>query len=175
VWFTILFGNHTMSIPQRLLLLLQAITPTPPAAPSALPLDADLLAALQRQADAENRLLPDLIDELLRIALAERVTAVAHLQQWQTLTGREQQVAALTCLGQTNAEIAACLVISPNTVRTHMRNVLYKLQLNSKTELQQMLIGWDFHAWLSDQDLGGAFPPPPASGSSAQRKPADEP
>lgn len=165
-----------MSIRERLLLILlrQSLAPTPPSAPPLFQLDADLLNALQRQADAENRRLADLANELLRIALAERLTAVRQLQQWQTLTVREQQTAALACLGQTNAEIAACMVISPNTVRTHMRNVLYKLQLNSKAELQQMLIGWDFQGWLADQDLGSALPPPPVSGSSAQRKPAGE-
>jgi len=55
-----------------------------------------------------------------------------------------------------------------------MRNIFFKLQLNSKAELQQLLIGWDFHTWLADQDLGLSLPPPPVSGSSAQRKPAEE-
>lgn len=34
--------------------------------------------------------------------------------------------------------------ISPNTVKTHMRRVLYKFHVGSKSELQLLLANWDF-------------------------------
>jgi DNA-binding NarL/FixJ family response regulator len=56
-------------------------------------------------------------------------------------------VSALTCLKFTNAEIAEYLTISPETVKTHIRNVLSKFNLHSKNELRQNLSDWDFSAW----------------------------
>lgn len=108
-----------------------------------------LLPHLERVADEEGQPLDAVIDDLLHRALSERLVALAHLPRWQTLTPREQQTAALACLGYTNQEIAAYMVISPNTVRTHMRHILHKFEANSKTELREMLAGWDFSAWVS--------------------------
>ncbi|MGW8250801.1 MAG: LuxR C-terminal-related transcriptional regulator, partial [Anaerolineales bacterium] len=39
------------------------------------------------------------------------------------------------------------LMISPETVKTHIRNVLSKFKLHSKHELRENLIDWDFSAW----------------------------
>jgi DNA-binding CsgD family transcriptional regulator len=112
----------------------------------------ELLAALEQLAVQEQRPLATLIEDILHAGIAQHHTATENLYLWQLLTPREQQTAALTCLGCTNQEIADAMVISPNTVRTHVRNVLYKLNLNSKVELQHMLAGWDFSPWLTDQD-----------------------
>ena len=60
---------------------------------------------------------------------------------------REQQIAALACMNYTNRQIAAHLFISPETVKTHMRNVLRKFDLHSKAELRQTLGDWDFSSW----------------------------
>lgn len=108
-----------------------------------------LLPHLERVAAQDGQPLDAVIDELLHRALSERLVALAQLSRWQALTPREQQTAALTCLGYTNQEIAAYMVISPNTVRTHMRHILHKFEANSKTELREMLAGWDFSAWVS--------------------------
>jgi DNA-binding CsgD family transcriptional regulator len=56
-------------------------------------------------------------------------------------------VAALTCLGYTNRQMAARLSLSPETIKTHVRNVLFKFGLNRKTDLRQALANWDFSAW----------------------------
>ena len=64
-----------------------------------------------------------------------------------SLTPREQDVAALACLGYTNRQIAARLGISPDTVKTHVRNLLHKFELHSKDELRSLLQDWDFSAW----------------------------
>ncbi len=50
------------------------------------------------------------------------------------LTGRELGILALVARGMLNREIAAELFIAENTVRNHIRNILDKLQLHSRTE-----------------------------------------
>ena len=50
------------------------------------------------------------------------------------LTDREHEILLLVARGQANKEIAAELVISERTVRTHVRNILSKLGLSSRTQ-----------------------------------------
>lgn len=86
--------------------------------------------------------------DLLKNALVERQIAEEHLGHWRALTPRQQQVAALTCLNFTNRQIAARLNISPQTVKAHLRNLLYCFELHSKAELRQALEDWDFSEWV---------------------------
>jgi len=109
--------------------------------------DAELLQAVRDLALSEQRSEEEVAADLLSIALAQRETQEEKLHYWRSLSWREQQVAALACLHYTNRQIAARLRISPSTVATHMRNVLYKFQLHSKLELRQFLADWDFSAW----------------------------
>ncbi len=50
------------------------------------------------------------------------------------LTEREQAVLRQLALGQTNREIAESLVITEQTVKTHVGNILTKLQLSHRTQ-----------------------------------------
>ena len=50
------------------------------------------------------------------------------------LTLREQEVIQLVARGMSNAEIAESLVLSENTVKTHVKNVLNKLQMKNRAE-----------------------------------------
>jgi len=134
-----------------------------PRSPFTVDVEAALQPYLEHLAAQEQRPLPDLVNELLHQAISQRHTAVVNLHQWQALSEREQQVAALTCLGLTNQEIAQQMIISPNTVKTHIRNILYKCNVNSKTELRELLAGWDFQGWLKAQDIGETAAPPPTS------------
>ncbi len=76
-----------------------------------------------------------------------RLHADEALECWKRLTQREQQVAALICLGYTSSEIAARLMISPETVKTHARNTLYKFNVTNRQELRYALSNWDFSGW----------------------------
>ena len=71
-----------------------------------------------------------------------------HIMRWQMLSPREQQVAVLTCQNFTNRQIAARLMITPETAKSHVRNVLRKFGLKSKAELRRALADWDFSAWV---------------------------
>jgi DNA-binding NarL/FixJ family response regulator len=56
------------------------------------------------------------------------------------LTPRERQILALLGEGRSNREIANILVISERTARTHVSNVLSKLNLTSRTQAALMAI-----------------------------------
>ncbi len=51
------------------------------------------------------------------------------------LTEREREVVRLVAQGKSNGEIADALVVSKRTVETHINNILYKLNLTSRTQL----------------------------------------
>ncbi len=54
------------------------------------------------------------------------------------LTYREQELLQLIARGLSNAEIATTLVISENTVKTHVKNILGKLQAKSRREAVEL-------------------------------------
>lgn len=50
------------------------------------------------------------------------------------LTSREIEVLELVVEGKTNKEIASTLIISENTVKIHLRNILEKLHLQNRIQ-----------------------------------------
>ena len=56
-------------------------------------------------------------------------------RQYDGLTEREREVAALIGQGQSNAEIAELLVVSKRTVETYVSSVLSKLGLTSRSQI----------------------------------------
>ncbi len=57
------------------------------------------------------------------------------LDPYDALTSREREVLHLAAEGNSNAEIASRLSISPRTAETHRANLMRKLDLRSQTEL----------------------------------------
>jgi DNA-binding CsgD family transcriptional regulator len=114
-------------------------------------LGEDLRLRLRDLAAQEGRNEEDLAADLMTRGLSEYYSSDEMWQAWRRLTEREQHVAALTCLGYTNRQIAAQLGISPETVKTHLRKVLVKFQLSSKAELRVALAGWDFSQWTGEK------------------------
>ena len=111
--------------------------------------DAKLIESLQDLAHREQRSTEELAASLLTQAIQQRQAVDARQQDWSSLSQREQEVAALVCLNYTNRQIASLLNISPETVKSHVRNVLYKFNLHNKQDLKQALEEWDFSAWAS--------------------------
>jgi DNA-binding NarL/FixJ family response regulator len=52
----------------------------------------------------------------------------------KTLSGRESEILTMLAQGLTGEEIAKRLVLSPETVRTHIRNAMEKLDARTRTE-----------------------------------------
>ncbi len=55
------------------------------------------------------------------------------------LTARQLDVAQLTALGWTNAEIARLLGMSENTVKKHLKDVFVRVEIDNRTELAVLL------------------------------------
>lgn len=110
-------------------------------------LDASLHTALSSLAEAQQRSPDELASSLVASGLAQQSEQGELWQRWQSLSPREQEVAALACLGHTNRQIGLILSISPETVKTHLRNALTKFNLRTRSELRLLLKEWDFSAW----------------------------
>lgn len=92
----------------------------------------DLVRAVRVVAAGDALLAPSITRRLIG-EFARRPHAVqrAHAVV-EALTGREREVLELMARGQSNAEIAASLVIGEQTVKTHVGNVLAKLSLRDR-------------------------------------------
>jgi two-component system, NarL family, response regulator LiaR len=91
----------------------------------------DLLSAIRSVHAGETSLHPAIARKLLQEV--SRPSKAAPPTE-EPLTERELDVLRLVARGQSNREIAAELVISEATVRTHVSNILGKLHLASRTQ-----------------------------------------
>lgn len=107
----------------------------------------NLHVTLSTLASYEGRPEHELAQDLIAAGLTQYYSNDELWKKWESLTKRERDIAALVCLGFTNKEIAARLHISPNTVKTHLKNLLVKFQLHTRAELRLLLSEWDFSAW----------------------------
>ncbi len=90
-----------------------------------------LVEAVRATARGETRLHPDVAKKLV-----EKVSRPgAPAGQVEQLTERELEVVRLVARGASNHDIAAKLVISEKTVKTHVSNILGKLGLADRTQL----------------------------------------
>ncbi len=90
--------------------------------------DPDILLASIRAAAKGQSLLDPAV---AAIVMQELMRGGKHSAE---LTERERAVLHQLALGRTNAEIAAALIVSEETVKTHVGNILTKLQLAHRTQ-----------------------------------------
>lgn len=105
------------------------------AATGELPRAVDLARAAA--ADARRLDMPG----LLRAADTFLTTTAGKARAQDPLTGREREVLELVAQALTNREVAAALVLSERTVESHVRRILAKTGLSSRTELTR----WYLH------------------------------
>jgi DNA-binding NarL/FixJ family response regulator len=94
----------------------------------------EVLAAAKSAADGEVLIDPSTLTRLLAQVAREREEKRDALALLNDLTEREREILGLLAEGMRNDEIAAKLYISPQTVQTHVRNILGKLRVHSKLE-----------------------------------------
>ena len=77
---------------------------------------------------------PSMLKDLLQRLLRHRREQDDALRRLGRLTRREREVLALLADGADNDRMAQTLVVSPQTARTHIQNVLGKLEVHSRLE-----------------------------------------
>ena len=93
----------------------------------------ELVEAIRAAHRGEARLHPDITRKLME-KVADQATA-SHEIHLEEITGRELEVIRLVAQGYSNQEIAQELFISQKTVKTHISNILGKLNLEDRTQL----------------------------------------
>jgi NarL family two-component system response regulator LiaR len=90
----------------------------------------ELVEAIRQVHRGESSLHPSIARRLLR----ELSTPASRGADTESLTEREVEVLRLVAQGHSNRQISDCLTISEATVRTHVSNILAKLDLSSRTQ-----------------------------------------
>lgn len=90
---------------------------------------------------------PDLVSDMRRYLDEERLGRTDHPGELARgpLSARELEVLTLLARRRSNAEIAEILVITPNTVRAHVRSILQKLKGRDRYEVVLIAIS---HGWI---------------------------
>ncbi|MEU7905440.1 response regulator transcription factor [Actinoplanes sp. NPDC049118] len=96
---------------------------------------ADLLAAVRTVAAGESLLSPRVTSVLIERFVAEPAPSGPAVAAVERLTDREREVLALVARGRSNEELAADLVISPLTAKTHVSHIFTKLGARDRAQL----------------------------------------
>jgi DNA-binding NarL/FixJ family response regulator len=94
----------------------------------------EVLRAAKAAAEGEVLIEPATLSRLLHQVTTEREERREVQALFARLSEREWEILRLLAQGRRNEGIAAALFISPQTVQTHVRNVLGKLGVHSKLE-----------------------------------------
>ncbi|MEW6030381.1 MAG: response regulator [Chloroflexota bacterium] len=95
---------------------------------------AELVQAVREAYQGKVQLHPEVAKKLMSLAAGKEKPAASRAETDNGLTDREQEVLQLIADGMSNRDIAAKLVISEKTVKTHVSNILAKLNLDDRTQ-----------------------------------------
>jgi len=95
---------------------------------------ADLVHAVRVVAGGDALLSPSVTRRLIA-EFATKAKKVAHPVSLDVLTDREREVVVLVGEGLTNDEIAARLVVSPATAKTHVSRAMIKVHARDRAQL----------------------------------------
>jgi DNA-binding NarL/FixJ family response regulator len=95
----------------------------------------DVLQAIRVVAGGEALLAPSVTRRLIADFAARPESAQASPDELRWLTDREREVMALVAGGLSNDEIAARLVISPATAKTHVSRAMRKVHAHDRAQL----------------------------------------
>jgi two-component system, NarL family, response regulator LiaR len=90
----------------------------------------DLIAAIHSVLEGKPALHPDIVKKLM-LGLT---TQNNQMKKMETLTTRENEIFNLLGEGKSNEEIANTLTISVLTVKTHVHNILSKMNMTSRVQ-----------------------------------------
>ena len=114
--------------------------------------DETLVQRVREMAAFQHRAEQEIYDDIIKSGMKALSDEDQYEDVWASLSSREQEVTALTCLGYRSYEIAGALGISYETVRTHSKHVYSKFGLNRKA-LRRALGRWDFEAWWGNRQV----------------------
>jgi DNA-binding NarL/FixJ family response regulator len=100
-----------------------------------------LVAGIENVAAGESLLAPSLTRRLIEEHVRQPAPAHGVPGRLRALTERELEVFGLIARGLSNDEIAAGLVVSPATVKTHVNRILAKL--GRRTRVQLVVLGYE--------------------------------
>jgi DNA-binding NarL/FixJ family response regulator len=114
----------------------------------------DLHRAIQQVAEGGALLAPHVTRRLISEFAAARPRAIESLATTtDQLTSREIDVLRLVARGLSNAELAAELVLSPLTVKTHVSRILTKLGLRDRVQL--VVLAYEAGIVVANQPFAG--------------------
>jgi DNA-binding NarL/FixJ family response regulator len=100
-----------------------------------------LVAGIENVAAGESLLAPSLTRRLIEEHVRQPAPVHGVPGRLRALTERELEVFRLIARGRSNDEIAAGLVVSPATVKTHVNRILAKL--GQRTRVQLVVLGYE--------------------------------
>jgi DNA-binding NarL/FixJ family response regulator len=96
---------------------------------------AELLQAVRVVADGGSLLSPTVTRRVIAQFAGTSAVATAPHPELGRLTDREREIVGWVATGRSNDEIAAALVVSPDTVRTHVSRAMVKLHARDRAQL----------------------------------------
>ena len=93
-----------------------------------------LVAGIQVVARGEALLAPSITRRLIEEFAKNQPVEVTPPKEVEELTAREMEVFKLIARGLSNAEVAAELIVSETTVKTHVARILMKLHLRDRVQ-----------------------------------------